>query len=296
MLCVTVDGKWLGQVMWERRNSGFQPSIKKPSDGLFVTTIKDVISDMIKFCPGDRPSAREVIERFEKLKASTQRIGEFDVIKNKHHTLARGKMVTVYLGGHMSSKERVAVKEVTVNTSSKDDVDYKTFEEHGMKAQSIPPHKNVLKIHAIHSKQQKTTVHVSLVTELCPLGNLQQYVQKNDLTLGKKLDIMIECTLALAHLHENQPQRLLYRNICPDNILLSGTAIKPIVKVCPVSVIRTLKPEKEAPWYYKAPEQTCLQGECFTHDKKTEIFSLGMTNLALLEALNRSAMGPRTGI
>ena len=282
--------------MWERRESGFQPSIKKPSDGLFVTAIKDVISDMIKFRPADRPSAQQVIERFEELQASMQQIGEFDVIKNERHTLGRGKMVTVYLGKHMSSKKRVAVIEVTVNTSSKDDVDYKKFEEQGKTAQSIPPHNNVLKIHAIHSEQQKTMIHVSLVTELCPLGNLQQYVQKNDITLGKKLDIMIKCTQALAHLHKNQPQSLLYRDICPDNILLSGTAIKPIIKLCPISITRTVMPEEdEAQWYYKAPEQTCQQGRFFTHDNKTEIFSLGMTNLALLEAPNRSAMEPRTG-
>ena len=282
--------------MWERRESGFQPSIQKPSDGLFMTAIKDVISDMIKFCPADRPSAQQVIERFEEIQASLQQIGEFDVIKNEQQTLGRGKMVAVYLGEHTSTKERVAVKEVTVNTSSKDDVDYKKFKEQAKTAQSIPPHDNVLKIHAIHSEQQRTTKHVSLVTELCPLGSLQQYAQKNDLTLGKKLDIMIECTQALAHLHENQPQSLLYRDICPDNILLSGTAIKPIVKLCPVSVTRTVKPEEdEAQWYYKAPEQTSLQGGCFIHHNKTEIFSLGMTNLALLEARNRSTMEPRTG-
>ena len=281
--------------MWERRESGFQPSIKKSSDGLFVTAIKGVISDMIKFCPADRPSAQQVIERFEELQASMQHIGEFDIIKNTHHTLGRGKMATVYLGEHESTQERVAVKEVMVNISTKDDVDYKKFEEQGKTAQIIPPHKNVLKIHAIHSEQQQTTMHVSLVTELCPLGNLQQYAQKNDLTLRNKLDIMIECTQALAHLHKNQPQSLLYRDICPDNILLSGTAIKPIIKLCPVSVTRTVMPEEEAQWYYKAPEQTCQQGRFFPHDNKTEIFSLGMTNLALLEAPNRSAMEPRTG-
>ena len=296
MLCVTVDGQFYGRAMWERRNSGFQPSIKKPSDSLFVTAIKDVISDMIKFRPADRPSAQAVLERFEALQASTQRIGEFEVVKNKHHTLTSGKMVTVYLGEDMLTKEQVAVKEVTVTTSSKDDIDYRKFKEQGKTAQSIPPHKNVLTIHAIQSEQEKTTMHVSLVTEMCTLGNLQEHVQKNDLTLGKKLDIMIECTQALAHLHKNQPQSMLYRDICPDNILLSGTAIKPIAKLCPVSVTRAVKPEEdEAQWYYKAPEQTCLRGNFFLHDKNTEIFSLGMTNLALLEAPNRSTMVPRTG-
>ena len=295
MLCVTVDGKLFGQVMWERRASKFQPSIKKSSDSLFMTAIKDVIKDMIKFCPTDRPSAQQVIERFEELQASMQQIGEFDIIKNESHTLGRGKMVTVYVGEHVPTKEQVAVKEVTVSISSKDNVDYKKFEEQGNTAQTIPPHKNVLKIHAIHSEQQKTTIHVFLVIDLCPLGNLQQYVQKTDLNLANKLDIIIESTQALAHLHENQS--VLYRDICPDNILLQGTAIKPVVKLCSVSVTRTVTPEEEeeALWYYKAPEQTCIQRRFFLHNKKTEIFSLGMTNLALLEAPNRSAMEPRTG-
>ena len=161
---------------------------------------------------------------------------------------------------------------------------------------STPPHKNILKVYDIHTDHHENMIHISLVTQLCPLGNLPHYVQKNDLTLSKKLDIMIDCTLALAHLHENQSHNLLYRDICPDNILLSGNALKPVIKLCPVSVTRIEKTEEdEAQWYYKAPEQTCLRGGRFVHDKKTEIFSLGMTNLALLEAPNKSAMAPRTG-
>ena len=283
--------------MWERRESGFQPSIKKPSDSLFETAIKDVISDMIKFHPADRPSAREVIKRFEELQVSTQQIGEFDIIKNEHHILGRGKMVTVYLGEHESTKEQVAVKEITINTSSEAGIDYKMIEDEYSTLHSTLPHKNILKVYDnIHTDHQEHMIHISLVTELCHLGNLPHYVQKNDLTLGKKLDIMIDCTQALAHLHKNQSHSLLYRDICPDNILLSGTALKPVVKLCPVSVTRTvMNEEDETQWYYKAPEQTCLQGGRFVHDKKTEIFSLGMTNLALLEAPNRSAMEPQTG-
>ena len=296
LLCVTVDGQALGEAMWERRESKFQPSIKKPSDSLFVTAIKDVISDMIKFHPADRPSAQEVIERFEELQAYTQQIGEFHVFRNEHHTLGRGKLVTVYLGEQVSAKEQVAVKEVTINTSSETGVEYKKILDEKKTLCSFYPQKNMLKVYAIQSEQQKNTIRVSLVTELCPLGNLQQYVQKNDLTVGKKLDIMIECIHALSHLHKNLPWSLLYRDICPDNILLRGTAVKPVVKLCPVSVTRTMTPEEdEAQWYYKAPEQTCLQGRFFNHDKKTEIFSIGMTNLALLEAPNRSTMEPRTG-
>ena len=56
---VSVDGQWLGEIMWKRRDSGFQPSIHEPSDSLFVKAIKTVIDDMIKFKPADRPSARE---------------------------------------------------------------------------------------------------------------------------------------------------------------------------------------------------------------------------------------------
>ena len=283
--------------MWERRESGFQPSIKKPTDSLFVIAIKDVISDMIKFHPADRPSAQEVIESFEELQASTQQIGEFFVFKNELNTLRRGKMVTVYLGEHMSTKEQVAVKEITLNTSSEADVDYKIIEDEYSTLHSTPPHKNILKVYDdIHTDHQGNMIHISLVTELCNLGNLQQYVQINDLTLGKKLDIMIECTQALAHIHENQPRSWLYRDICPDNILLRESALKPVVKLCPVSITRTVMPEEdETQWYYKAPEQTCAPGRFFLHDKKTEVFSLGMTNLALLEAPNRSTMEPRTG-
>ena len=294
MLCVTVNAKCFGKVMWETGETGFQLSIKKPSDGIFVTAIKDVISDMIRFHPADRPGAREVLKRFEELQASTQQIGEFYVFKNKRHTLGRGKIVTVYLGEHESTKKRVAAKEVTVSTSSERDVEYKMIKDEKKILESIPPHRNVLKVHVFHCEPQKNMIFVSLVVELCNLGDLQQYVEQNDLTQSKKLDMMIECTKALAHLHENLHQSL-YRDICPGNILLRGTATLPVVKLCPVSVTRTVMPEEdESQSYYKAPEQTCLQG-IFFPDDKTEVFSLGMTSLALLEAPNRSTLEPRTG-
>ena len=292
MLCVSVVGQPFGKVMWERRDSGFQPSIHKPSDSLFVRTIKRVIDDMIKFKPTDRPSAREVVQKLEELQGTMQQYGKYEVIKNESNLLGRGKLATVFIGEHSATQKQIAVKEVSVNTTSQSN---EKFEEEGKTAIRIPRHKNVLKIHAIYSDHQKNVSHISLVAELCQLGNLQQYVKKTSLTLDQKIDIMIDCTEALAHLHKQKHQSDLYRDIWPQNILLHMTSHQPIIKLCPMSFTRTMRCEEDEDiWYYKAPEQIELQGTRLIHNQKTEIFSLGMTNLALLETPNKSDIRPRT--
>ena len=290
ILCVSVDGQPFGKVMWERRESGFHPFIYKPSDSQFVTAIKGVINDMIKFKPADRPSAREVVQKLEELQAAMQQIGEYEVIKNEINILGRGKMATVFLGEHSATQKQVAVKEVSVTTTSQS---VKKFEEEGKTAMRTPPHKNVLKIHAVYSDHPEDASHISLVTELCR-ENLQQYVKKTSLTLGQKTDIMIASAEALAYLHKQKHQSNLYRDICPENILLQLASHQPIIHLSPVSFTRTARCEDEEFWYYKAPEQTELQGKSLIHSEKTEIFSLGMTDLALLEAPNKSDIRPRS--
>ena len=290
-VCVSVDGQPLGEVMWERRESGFKPSIHGPSDSLFVKAIKAVVDDMIEFKPADRPSAKEVVRRLEELQAAMKQVGEYEVIKNERNTLERDDMSTVYLGEHSATQEQVAIKELSVNTTSQSS---KKFEEEVKIAVKTPPHKNVLKVHAVYSDHHENVSHISIVTELYQLGNLQQYVKKTSLTLGQKVETMIACAKALAHLHK-QKSSMVHRVIWPKSILLGGPSHNPIIKLSPVSVTRITKSEEDEDFcYYKAPEQTELQGTSFIHNMKTEIFSMGITNLALLEAPDKSDIRPRT--
>ena len=275
--------------MWERKESGFKPSIHASSDSLFVKAIKAVVDDMIVFKPADRPSAREVVQRLEELQAVMWQIGEFEVIKKDSSILGKGEMATVYLREHPATQEQVAVKEVSVDTTSQSSEE---FEEEGKTAMKTPPHKNVLKIHGVYSDHHR---NVLLVTELCQLGSLQHYVKNTSLTLDQKIDIILASVEALAHLHKQKPQSKLYRDIRPENMMLCGTALEPIIKLSPVSVTRITKCEEDEDfWYYKAPEQTELQGASLVHSEETEIFSMGMTNLALLETPNKSDISPRT--
>ena len=292
ILCVSLDGQPFGEVMWERRESGFKPSIHAPSDSLFVKAIKTVIDDMIEFKPADRPSARQVVQKLEELQTAMKQIGEYEVIKKESNILERDEMSTVFLGEHSATQEQIAVKEVSVNTTSQSD---KKFADEVKIAMKTPPHKNVLKVHAVDSDRHENISHISLVTELHQPGNLQQYVKQNNLTLDQKIDIMLASTEALAHLHKQKSPSMLYRGVCPENIFLNGPSHNPVIKLSPVSVTRITKSQEDEDfWYYKAPEQSELQGMSFIHNMKTEIFSMGMTNLALLETPNKCDIRPKT--
>ena len=47
-------------------------------------------------------------------------------------------------------------------------------------------------------------VNLWLITELCNLGNLKSFAYDNELSFGKKVDIMHQCAVALDHLHGNR--------------------------------------------------------------------------------------------
>ena len=292
ILVVSVDGQPFGKVMWDRRESGFKPSIHALSDSSFVKAIKSIVDDMIQFKPADRPSAREIVQKLEELQAAMQNIGEYEVIKNESNILEKDEMSTVFLGEHSATQEQVAVKEVSVNTTSQSSA---KFEEEVKIAVKTPPHKNVLKVHAIYSDRHENKSQISLVTEPYRPGNLKQYVKETSLTLGQKVEIMLACAKALAHLHKQKSPSILHRVIWPESILFGGPSQNPVIKLSPVSVTRIARCEEDEDLcYYKAPEQTELQGTSFIHNIKTEIFSLGMTNLALLETPNKSDIRPRT--
>ena len=61
--------------------------------------------------------------------------------------------------------------------------------------------------------------------ELCDLGDLYGYVQKNTLDMTFKLHVMLDCAMGLSFLHEND---IVHRDINPHNILLQSVKGQPI--------------------------------------------------------------------
>ena len=144
----------------------------------------------------------------------------------------------------------------------------------------IPPHENIVKVYDVRKKEyeEKCALKVDLwlITELCTLGNLSEYAQQRDLSTEEKLELMYQAALAVRHLHQCKPEPVAHRDIKPQNILVTGSEDKPVIKLCDFGSARNVLRDNHksvlmmslagTPNYF-APEQTELN---FPYDKTVD--------------------------
>ena len=133
------------------------------------------------------------------------------------------------------------------------------------------------------------------------MGRLWDYTKEHDLTVKKKLSLLIQTGTAICYLHEQQPVSVVHRNIIPLNALVSGNPHAPVIKLAGFHSATTVDKDN-FPFSMQtfvglveamAPEQTRQGDTAFTqlmYDISVDVFGLGISCLTLLEALKGSAM------
>ena len=236
--------------------------------------------------------------------ANEETLGDYKVTKDKTHELGFGSYGRVYRGVRVSNNDPVAVK---IMTGHKQHVNLDEQEKEAKLLKSIPPHENVVKMHDFIKNEYDDDglqmIEFWLVTELCPLGNLSKYAMKNELSIRKKIDLMFQAARGVEHLH-SQPDKVVHRDIKPENILITGNVRRPIVRLCDFGCARTvmrvnnqsvLMKTLAGTQSYWAPEQHKIRSGDLSYDKSIDTFSLGVSNLALLESSKGSIPMPHLG-
>ena len=172
----------------------------------------------------------------------------------------------------------------------------------------IPPHENIIKVFDFIKKEyvddSVEMIDLWLMTEICHQGNLKQYASRNNLTIKDKVDLMFQAARGVEHLHSCQPEKVVHRDIKPENILITGNVRRPIVRLCDFGSARTvmrvndrsvLMKSMAGTEKYWAPEQHEIRRDNLSYDKSIDTFSLGVSNLALLESSQGSPMEPHMG-
>ena len=233
-------------------------------------------------------------------------LGGYTVTKDKIHELGFGTYGRVYRGARVSSSDPVAVK---IMTGYKQYMNLDEFaKEADLLMNKIARHDNIVKVYDYikkeYEEQDIQMIDLWLVTELCTLGNLKKYASIHELSIKQKVDLMLQSSCAVLHLHDCKPQPIAHRDVKPENMLITEFSGKHVLKLCDFGCARSVFREKgrsvtmkslagtESYW---APEQHELYDGFFSYHKSVDTFSLGVSNLALIECSKGSIMMPHLG-
>ena len=240
--------------------------------------------------------------------SSTTKIGRFEVTEDKAHQLGQGSYGTVYKARDLENDEKpVAAKKSVIYKEYMDDPDVKWRHEAEMLLK-ISRHENLVEIYHFATvdfvEKGIPMMAIWLITEYCDKGDLKDYAFVTELSLGDKLDILLQSGRGVDHLHQ---ENIIHRDLKPQNILISDSAPNIIVKLCDfgeardVAIMneksvqmRTVNPFGTS--YYMAPEQSAQQQDGkFVYKRNVDIFAFGVTGLTLLSSQKGKLMTPSKG-
>ena len=234
-----------------------------------------------------------------------EEVGNFAIYADRKHELGSGATGTVYLGMNTITEDLVAAKSMDIEEEFLKEGEFER--EADLLLNKIPPHDNIIKVYDFskhkYVKKGKKMLTLWLIMEHCPLGDLEEYALQTDLTTTDKLELMYQAALAVHHLHQCKPKPIVHRDIKPQNILIAGEEGSPKVRLSDFGASRLVKRNAEGqsitmktlggtPNYW-APEQQVVAEKELSYDKTVDTFSLGVSNLALLEASKGTPMRAR---
>ena len=298
-----MDDEPVGKMMWQRKTNltkHFEPSIDNPTDNNTEKAAKKLMKDMIQYTPDDRPTIAQVVSSLSALKEQVVNISDYEITVNDKLGKGYTGSGVVYLGQHIVAQKQVAAKRYTEEAKKKSAV--ALFEnELNMLENVLKPHENTVQVYCSsqkeYNKDGKQMVEFWIIMELCHLGNLYEYAKQRRLTVKQKLELMIQSSRAVHHLHNKMPVRVVHRRINPCALLVSGSSEMPIIKLCNFKYATTadrdgfpfsMESYVGAP-AFRAPEQTRRDDRKRltqrVYDHTVDSFALGISCLMLLEAV-----------
>ena len=232
------------------------------------------------------------------LVTKSQMIGPYKLLQK----IGEGGMGTVWMAEQAKPvRRRVAIKLIKSELASKEVI--ARFEAE-RQALAIMDHPNIARV--LDAGTTETGIPY-FVMELIRGIPFNQYCDKNELSIRKRLEIMVGVCDAVQHAHQ---KGILHRDLKPSNILVTEVSEKPVAKVIDFGLAKALEHTNKltdktlfthfgqvvGTLQYMSPEQAEM--DSIDIDTRTDIYSLGVILYELLagstplekETLGKNAM------
>ena len=213
-----------------------------------------------------------------------KKIGQFLIDRDKD--VGHGTFGQLFEAVHQQTKVLAAAKKIYLGT----EVDWIARVQREVDAlMNIPSHPNIVK----YLGHEKDGNYLWLFTELCPLGDLENYCKTKVISEDEKFDMMIQICQAILHLHRQEPA-IVHRDIKPGNILVTKSGRRLVMKLCDFGFAKEVDKQagltKKFTTYcgtegYMAPElfEIITKGK-ISYNKKVDIFSAGLLFMDFFDA------------
>ena len=232
-------------------------------------------------------------------------IGDFLVDSDVDNILGEGTYGRVFAGNHARTGKPVAAK---MFMWEKKYVNEETDRE-ARTMMDVPDHENVIKILDYVKKEitkKKNMIQIWIIMEFCPLGNLKEFAEKTSLSTIETVDITLQSAFGIHHLHHLKPKGLTHRDIKLANILVSGSQQRPVIKIGDFGEAKFIDRMQDkslllnsvrGTFPFMAPELFSLSVDKKqpSYDKSVDVYSLGVSSLAVLDGQEGSPIVAITG-
>lgn len=190
--------------------------------------------------------------------------------------LDRGGMSILYLSTHPETKVPIAIKVLEPKFLTRPDVVQRFIQE--TQIIGLPSHPNIVKLFSHGEWEGGLYIAMEFIQGI----SLRQFLLKSHVSLRRALEIVIEISYALCHLHTHG---IIHRDLKPENVLISSEGKIKVIDFG-ISQLLTEQPDPKAPAkqhiigtpVYMSPEQ---RENPDTVSYPSDIYSLGIITYEL---------------
>jgi len=191
--------------------------------------------------------------------------------------LEKGGMSILYLATHPETKEPVVVKVLEPKYLSRQDIVQRFIHESKMIA--LPEHPNIVKLYGHGEWEGGLYIAMEYIQGI----SLRQYLMRTPISIKRALEIVIDISYALCHLHTHG---IIHRDLKPENVIITKEGQIKVIDFG-IAQLLTEQPDPKAPAkqliigtpIYMSPEQ---RENPDTVAYPSDIYSLGIMTYELV--------------